>query len=273
VNQAAQPLPEIALTEDEVTQILQACRDSAVLVGGQALAFWVLHYQVTPPEALQHSITSDADYFGDQRAARKLHEALKDKGWKLYIPAPEDPTPQTAKLSLTVPGQGIKQIDFLGSVAGLGSGLVDRAVEVPPPQPDLMPVRVLHPLDVLDSRMQNLARLPQKRTVQGIAQAHLAIEVARAHVEDILRSEGATTRFNHAINRLAQIAQDRDLQETFIRYGLDVLGCVPVSEVPPGVFHAKRWPQILKETARVRARRQKLLGRISTVKARKPRPG
>lgn len=40
-----EPLPEIALTEEEIDQILHSCNGRALLVGGQALAFWAQHYQ------------------------------------------------------------------------------------------------------------------------------------------------------------------------------------------------------------------------------------
>jgi hypothetical protein len=44
---------------------------------------------------------------------------------------------------------------------------------------------LLHPLDVLESRLQNLLSLPQKRDEAGIAQANLAIAVAGSEFQTL----------------------------------------------------------------------------------------
>ena len=59
-----EPVPEIALTAEEVDEILAQCGSHALLVGGQALALWSAVYKVTPPEILAASISSDADFIG-----------------------------------------------------------------------------------------------------------------------------------------------------------------------------------------------------------------
>jgi hypothetical protein len=52
----------------------------------------------------------------------------------------------------------------------------------------LTTLRVIHPIDVLDSCIQNLHLLPEKRADAGIAHARLAVDVARAFI----RQEVAT---------------------------------------------------------------------------------
>jgi len=118
-----EPIHEIALTTDEVREILAQCGPHALLVGGQALALWASVYAVTPPKVLAASISSDAVFIGNATLARKLGEALK--GWDFWKPTLDDATPQTAKLSRTVKG-GVKQIDFLGAIAGLDTAAVQR---------------------------------------------------------------------------------------------------------------------------------------------------
>jgi hypothetical protein len=58
--------------------------------------------------------------------------------------------------------------------------MIRRAIEME--MPDIGHLRVIHPMDVLDSRIQNLHVLPEKRTDAGIAQARLAVNVARAFI-------------------------------------------------------------------------------------------
>ncbi len=257
-----EPLPEIALTEEEIDQILRSCDGRALLVGGQALAFWAQHYQLRLPGVLSANVTSDADFVGAAQVARDLWRSLKPMGWRYWQPSADDATSQTAKLTKRIEGQGIKQIDFLGSIVGLKTeGIQQRATVLN--LADGMRIRVLHPLDVLESRLKNLAELPSKRAPQGIAQAHLAIDVVRCFLEQLLR-EGPPRRLFNAIDRVARMAQEKSLESVFYGYGLDLLAAVPADRVPSEEFRTRRWPQILtlitdqrRAHAQRRARRAK----------------
>src|SRR6185312_7663537 len=163
---------------------------------------------------------------------------------------PDDATPQTAKLSKRIEGLGIKQIDFLDRIVGLKTeGIQRRAVVLE--LVDGSRLRVLHPLDVLESRLKNLAELPSKRNPHGIAQAHLAIDVAKCFLEQLLR-EASARRILDAIERMAQIAGQKSLQAVLHDHGIDVLAAVPAERIPNEAFRTKRWPQILAHTAQRR---------------------
>jgi hypothetical protein len=252
-------LPEIALTEEEIDHILRSCDGRALLVGGQALAFWAQHYQVKPLGVLAVNVTSDADFVGTAQVARDLSQALKSEGWRYWQPSVEDATAQTAKLSKRVEGYGIKQIDFLGSIVGLKTeGIRQRGVVLN--LSDGTRVRVLHPLDVLESRLKNLAQLPSKRNSQGIAQAHLAVDIVKCFLEQLLREE-PLRRLLDAIERLARITQDKGLERVFHDYGLDPLSAVPADRVASEEFRTRRWPQLLTLIAEQRgtyARRRRV---------------
>lgn len=236
------PLPEVALTEEEIDQILRSCNGEALLVGGQALAFWAQHFQVKPVGVLAGSVTSDVDFIGTAQVACNLWQTLKGLDWKYWQPSPEDATSQTAKLSKTVEGQGVKQVDFLGSVIGLKTESIRRRAVVLTLD-DGTRLWVLHPLDVLESRLQNLAHLPSKRTSQGIAQANLAVEIVRGYLEETL-SEDSPRRVVDAIERVAQIALQKNLAAVFHEHQLDLLGAVPADRVPVEEFRTRRWPQL-----------------------------
>lgn len=243
------PLPEIALTEEEIDLILHCCDGRALLVGGQALAFWGQYYRIKLHGELAISVTSDADFIGTAQHARELSKALKAEGWRYWQPSPDEATSQTAKLSKRIEGFGIKQIDFLDRIVGLKTdGIQRRAVALE--LADGTRLRVLHPLDVLESRLKNLAELPSKRNAHGIAQAHLAIEVARCLLEDLLRE--ASARLLDAIERMAQISGQKSLQAVLHDHGMDVLGAVPADRIPNEAFRTRRWPQILAQVAQRR---------------------
>lgn len=246
----SRPLPEIALTEDEIDQILHGCQDRAVLVGGQALAFWAQHYAITPVGVLSANVTSDVDFLGTAQVARELAQALKRQGWRFWLATMDDATAQTAKLSKRIEGQGIKQVDFLGSIIGLETERLKRHA-VGLHLADGTHLRVLHPLDVLESRLKNIAALPSKRDSQGIAQANLAIDITRAYLEQLGR-ESRTRALLRAIERIARIALDQGLAPVFHDFSLNPLAAVPVETVPSEKFQERRWPQLLTLVAEQR---------------------
>ena len=239
-------LPELALTEEEVDEILRSCNGRALLVGGQALAFWAQYYGITPLGVLGANVTSDADFLGSADVAHELAEVLKPKGWRYWRASMDDATAQTAKLSKRVEGQGIKQIDFLGNIVGLDSERIKRRA-VTLHLADGTQVKVLHPLDVLESRLKNLAALPSKRNGQGIAHARLAIDITGAFLEQLAREDNGRLLLN-AIERVARIAQDKSLEPVFHEFKLDPLAAVPADQVPSEEFRTQRWPRILELT-------------------------
>lgn len=237
-------LPELALSEEEIDEILRRCDGRAVLIGGQALVFWAYHYGIAPAGTLGAHVTSDADFLGSALVAREMAEALKPRGWRYWQPSMDDATPQTAKLSKLVEGQGVKQIDFLDDVMGLKrEGVIRRAVTLR--LPDGTRFQLLHPLDVLESRLKNLALLPSKRGEQGVQQARLALDVVRCFLQELVRKNELRLLLN-AIERVARIAQDRSLFRVLHDFGLNVLDAVPVEQVPNEEFRSRRWPQIVE---------------------------
>lgn len=151
---------QLPLSSDEVRQILENSSDNAVLVGGQALALWSQIYHVLPPNELSGGISADIDFIGPLSAAKAVGQALNRSGgsWKLHEVDPGDATPQTAKLSFTVKEEGYKEIDFLAAIVGLDADQVKtRAVEMRLHGLS-RGVKIIHPLDLLASRLHNLAQ-------------------------------------------------------------------------------------------------------------------
>jgi len=249
-------LREIALSAAEVQEILAQCGSSALLVGGQALALWAVYFNVEPVGVLSGKITSDADFIGNAQLAERLGRALN---WDIWRPKFDDATPQTAKLTRAVKG-GIQQIDFLSGIIGLETRAIQtRAVEIT--LRSGICLRVLHPLDVLESRLQNLLSLPEKRDQAGVAQANLAIAVAGRFLEQLIEGDANQRALFDAIERIAQIATNKRLSSVIVDYELDLLAIVPTSKIEDPEFQTLRWPQITaaarEQTNRYRKRSQK----------------
>ena len=236
---------QLPLSSDEVRQILENSSEDAVLVGGQALALWSEIYHLLPPNELSGGISADIDFIGSVSAAKGVGQALNRSGgrWKLHEVDPGDATPQTAKLSLTLKDEGYKEIDFLWAIVGVNTDQVKtRAVEMRLPGLS-RGVKIIHPLDLLASRLHNLADIPEKRDAQGVAQGRLAITVVRAFISRAHSTlpERDVVPFVEEVRR---IALNKKLGRVYYEYGFDVLSAVPVELFTNEDFLSKRWPQI-----------------------------
>jgi hypothetical protein len=237
-------LPRLALSGPDVAEILRASGKVAVLVGGQALAVWAQFYQLALPSLLTANVTRDADFIGSADTALLIKGRLSNPDWKFYQVKPGAPSPVTAQLILQT-GEGIKEIDFLGSIIGIPTDdLRGRVVTLK--LPDDLEVMVLHPLDVLASRLHNLAELAEKRNDKGLAHARLAIDVAGALLRDTLAHRTERGLFNQ-IERIRIILTDPKIAAVCRQFALDVLACVPLERITNEAFRSRRWPQIQRD--------------------------
>lgn len=250
---------EAALDAEDVRKILSICSPAGLLVGGQALAFWADHLQVECPESLVSGVTADADFIGDAAIATTLGKRL---GWQTWIPSLDDSTPRTGKVTHRTRSGGIKQVDFLSGVVGLTTkDLARRAIEMD--IPEIGRLRVIHPVDVLDSRIQNLHLLPEKRNDAGVAQARLALDVARAFIAREVATRGERVGLK-LLERIAEMATDIAAVHVFLLYDIDPLESVPLERFrTTTALHRVRWPQILAEVTRKRESMRQLAAKIS----------
>jgi hypothetical protein len=234
-------LPNLALSEYEVAEILRASEKIAILVGGQALSIWANFYQVAVPAVLTANVTRDADFIGSADTALIVKAALSNKDWKLEQITPGALSPVTAQLTLQTEN-GVKEIDFLASIVGLHTDDV-RKRAVPLSLPNGSVVTVLHPLDVLASRLHNLAEIPEQRNDKGVAQAELAISIAGAFLRDTMAHRTERELFNQ-IERIKIVVANDAVASICRQYALDVLSCVPIDQITNENFKAIRWPEI-----------------------------
>lgn len=250
------------LSTAEVRAILKTCSPDALLVGGQALAFWADFLAVALPPTLSSGISSDADFIGDAALARKLARALR---WNEWVPSIDDATPHTAKVMKRAAGGGVKQVDFLSGVAGLNTLDLERhAVEVE--IPEIGRLRVIHPIDVLASRIKNLHLLAEKRTKTGVAQAMLAVDVARAFIRRTIAVQGERAALE-LLERVVTMTAETAALRVHLKFEVEPLNAVPLDDFrTTAALHSGRWPQVLAE---IGAKRRTL--RAATRRKKKPK--
>jgi hypothetical protein len=259
------------LTLDEIDRILRACGTDALLVGGQALAFWVVHYDIEPVGVLSRAITTDADFIGTAAVARKLQRSL-GKPWKLRVGTLDDAGGQVAKVYAEVADGGVKQVDFLSGIVGLDTDVIRRrAPEIT--LADGTRVTVLHPLDMLESRLRNLESIPAKRNEFGVAQARLAVAVVRVFIEDSMSDGDDPRLLRQAIKRVVKMALETRLANVAFTYDIDVLAALPVQRIRYPQFHELQWPNVLARLERKRGKFLALKARSTARHARlSPQP-
>jgi hypothetical protein len=183
---------------------------------------------------------------------------------KLRTATFDDAVEQVAKVYATVPAEGIKQVDFLSGIVGLDTkGVRERATEIA--LADDVTVQLLHPLDVLESRLRNLDVLPSKRNAVGVAQARLAVSVVRAFIEDHMDSGGDPRTVRQALKRVEKLALDTRLSQVAFSNEIDVLAAIPVNRIAYPRFHEQQWPRVL---VRLERKREKFVALQSRRKRR-----
>jgi hypothetical protein len=234
------------LRPEDADRVIAGTRsDNAVLIGGQAVAFWCKRFGIEPRVP---ALTEDIDYLGTKAAARKVSAQLKLRH-KLKIATLEDQTPSSALLQIELNGYPEPVlVDYLASVIGVASKAIEKSAVVV--EFEGKSVRIIHPLLLLQTKIWNLYQLEGKRTKEGIEQARLAIQITAAFVEAARMEQRALLDTIEAIAKFAATAPARYAAKTF---KLDCLNAIPryVFEggVLPAAFHEKRWPQILASTA------------------------
>ena len=226
---------------DAARLIAQTRSQSTVLVGGQAVAFWIGQFNIQPQLP---ALTVDIDYLGTKRDARSASARLKIRH-KLKIATFDDHTPGSALLSVEMEGYPEPiLIDYMASIIGVESKAIQKSAVTVEFQGQ--PLRVLHPLHLLQAKIWNLYRLEAKRTPEGVEQARLAIEIAAAFIG---RAGMSRRDLLDAIEGVGRFAPTQPARFASEEYGLDCMKAIPASVlrkgILPEVFRNKRWPQIL----------------------------
>src|SRR6218665_3361300 len=174
------PIKTEAVTPREVFEQLVNVAGEDVLIGGQALAVWAEHYGVEVPDDVP-AISRDMDFLtrsATEKASLQRYGKVLDG--EVHVYAKDRITALVGQAYKEVAGDEFLNVDVLWTVVGLDPASV-RANAVRATRGNVS-FLVMHPIDVLRSRLANLHKLPEKANEKGVMQLNLALGVVRAHL-------------------------------------------------------------------------------------------
>lgn len=153
---------------DVLATLLAAASERAVLIGGQALGFWITHHHLALPAGIV-AISNDADFLARSASDRGLVTTFAHVlHGKACFPPERSLTALVGQAVRELPNDEDLNVDVLFSVFGLDANAVWRRARTM--GDGELTFQVMHPLDVLHSRLANLYKLREKQNDKGILQ-------------------------------------------------------------------------------------------------------
>ena len=233
VTQPILPPDEAPLDAATLETFLDSMGTEMVLVGGQALAFWMDRYGVSSDAA---AVSNDGDVLGPAERARYIATRLHAT---LLTPRPQALTSLVAQFriptGLATTVRNIDVLHLLYTTGGLRrSREFTRAVWRDSVEIEWKPgrrIRVMHPLHVLDSRVQNAVGLLDTKGPHVVTQAAWAVDVAREAMLRVLRDPAESERLGMMVHQVHDLARSRAGRRILQEHGVEVLDAVPFGEI------------------------------------------
>jgi hypothetical protein len=237
------------ISEADLFKLLRVS-DDAVLIGGQALAFWVAYFRLPIPPGPRTYVSHDADFLGFSRHVERFSTAIG--GRAVYPPRHQITALEGVVMVKTAAGEKIG-VDVLRSVVGLETDAVrKKAVQISDPEDPSLTFKVMHPIDCMVSRFENLRTLSEKRNEIGVWQARISIDVCRAYIEVLIAAGDEREAIRAATGVLEAAGATPGLQ-AFRKYGLDLLDGIPMERFTSISFKTQ---QYARTAARIRMLRE-----------------
>jgi hypothetical protein len=237
-----------------VFRALDAAGWDAILVGGQAVNLWAVHYEQDLPawHELRPFTSRDLDYYGGLAEARLAMRVLHASG---QLNTSLDPGPNAGVLKVPLAAGSELLLDVLTGVYGVRTAELERMAVTcsgSGPLADLR-LRVIHPLLLLEGKAASLRGLPQDGR-QDAKHLRILVLVVREWLRQQLGRPRAVFRI---VERLAADAATRDGLHAFA-LGIDLFGAVPLDDLRAArgfaMFLGRRLPQLQEELAQSRQR-------------------
>lgn len=230
-SEPALDIPE-EIPRDLLVRILTSAESlDSIVVGGQALNLWAEHYFFKAQDELRACApfqSKDIGFFGDATVAAELARMLEAD---LKIPSRDDVvTPNSAAIDIKLRGKHYT-IDFLHSIAGLDTEIMRKRAQILE-EPLAVEgsfsrdteVRLLHPVDVLISRIAGITIL--KRMDPG-AQRQLTAApiVLREFIRELLDigDQDAIKEARDAVREFIRIGSAHFNDPILDIYGIDII--------------------------------------------------
>lgn len=204
-----------------------------VLVGGQALAFWMDRCGISAGAAM---ITNDGDALGK---IAKAHDMAIELKAKLFKPSAGARTSLVAQIRIPSSGGKFANIDVLHmlyTVSGLRkssdftAAVIENSIEF-----EWRPgkfIRVMDPLDLLDSRLQNAAGLWDEKGPHVLTQAQWAIEVVKVVLSKLAADKDyAKGRLGRKIQAVFTLSESQAGRKLLADHDMDVLDAIDVRAI------------------------------------------
>ena len=260
-------LGEAVFTAEDALAIARHLQElpSIVLVGGQSLNFWAeqLRAEIPDLERLAPFQSSDIDFLGSVSDAAACARRL---GGSVAYPSPDQiNTPEVGVVVCVLDGKRLK-IDFLGYLAGLKTAEVRKAAV--PSEIDGVVLRVLHPVNVVTSRLANIMQL-RRHDPLALRQMRVSIHIAAAYIRlaVAVRPRDALD----LIEAVFEVACSRDAVKLWHQFGIDIFDAIGPFEGLPPEFSGTRLPQMRAFLCERRKRHKSVHARIAQ-KKRKNHP-
>ena len=234
---------EVPISGDLLKEVLSSLSQDSVLVGGQALAFWVEYCGVEISEPLVGAISDDADILGSRQDVQSI--ARRTRGAAVFEPQ-HSLSALIGHVTIPTSGESFVNVDVLYKIVGIQSKLVRQHAS----EGSMEDVRfkVMHPIDVLISRTENLAKIPDKQNDEGITQLKLAVKVGAKYVREV--SELPSDGQKHAlkvIEKIVSLAKSGSGRKCSKLFGVRFIDAIPAFAISDQNFRQIRWPQIIQE--------------------------
>jgi hypothetical protein len=244
---------EAYMPPELVLRVLERATADVILIGGQALAFWMDHYGIVASLGSEPAVSRDVDFFtpnaGNAAPLSAFAEALGGiaeltdmKSLSALIGSAIAPAKEEGR---------IYNVDLLHRVIGLQRDHVDKnSVTVPIPGSKVR-LRVMHPLDVLQSRSANLHTVREKQDETGQQQLRLAILVAREFLEqqidaiELALSDSEQQRRRAVLREIRVVSEyssEDAAKKNAARYGIHLADAIPAWRIRSDTFWKKQWP-------------------------------
>ncbi|MEJ8854443.1 hypothetical protein WKW79_07680 [Variovorax robiniae] len=223
------PADEEPLDAATVDLLLSNLGTDMVLVGGQALAFWMDRYGIGSGGA---DISNDGDVLGNVGRAHDLAEALRAR---LIVPPATARTAIVGQIRLPTDEGKARNIDVLHKLftnSGLRKSseftkrVIQDAVEVEWRRGKF--IRVMDPFDVLQSRVENAVGLIDDKGLHVLTQAVWAIAVARAALLKLASHPQVGDRLGKRIQSIYGLATSQVGKRLLDEHDIEVLDAVDV---------------------------------------------
>ena len=224
------PPDEVPLSDAVIDRIFANAGQELVLVGGQALNFWMRRFGIS---AKGFVVSNDADFVGDVHQAGLLADRLNAHFRK---PPASSLTALVAQLRLPAKDGKFGNIDVLHQLYTVGPPkktaaftrrVVANALTVKWAEGSY--IRVMDPFDLLESRFQSAVAFSgvDKKGAHVVTQAHWAVHVAKAALFLLASGhEEFAARAGVKIQQVVRLARSSVGRRARRELGIDVLDAI-----------------------------------------------